>query len=88
MPPLSVFKELSTIKTENMKELTYMKKEGISCSSQTFQAELLVSPLGLQVLMSPLRTFQAVPVFVFLSEVGTDLDKGDSGLFSPPGSLE
>lgn len=29
----------------------------------------------------PLQTFQAAPLFVFHSDVGTDLDKGDSGVY-------
>ena len=37
----------------------------------------------------PPRTCQAAPLFVFHSDVGTDLDKGwQRSLFSPPGSLE
>lgn len=37
-------------------------------------------PDSLQVLMSP-RTCQPAPLFVFQSNVGTDLDKGDSRVY-------
>lgn len=50
-----------------------------------FEVQPFISRLGLcsnnlQVLMSP-WTFQAAPLFAFHSNVGTDLDKGDSGVY-------
>ena len=51
----------------------------------SFEEQPFISNLGLcsnspQVLMSH-RTSQAAPLFVFHSNVGTDLDKGDSGVY-------
>lgn len=54
-------------------------------TQRSFGEQPLVSRLGPcskspQVLMSP-RSCQAAPLFVFHSNVGTDLDKGDSGVY-------
>lgn len=64
----------------------------MKCSS--FEVQPFISLLGLcsnspQVPMFPRRTCQAAPLFVFRSNVGTDLDKGDGGVyFLHLGSLE